>query len=213
MVPRESARGNSPNGQAHGVATAAPALPLLAAAGSRCYLPGMTRARLPWVKFLGTWGVFLLLHFSFKTFPNVVFRVIGEEGETTFFHMKMLFFAYLFTSIVEFLVRRRNLASAGQFVSARLLVAVVYPWLAITLWFTAEALGFHLPVIPWEIVYANVATAIGIYFALRLEEVLDGVSFRPSLHALVGLVFAAAVLSYVAFSFATPMEFFTTPME
>ncbi|MCX7030175.1 MAG: hypothetical protein NTU62_08655 [Spirochaetes bacterium] len=93
----------------------------------------MTRARFPWLKFLATWGVFLLLHFSYETFPNMLFKVIGEEGETTFFHMKMLFFAYLFTSIVEFLVRRRRIAAVGQFVSARLLVAVAYPWLAITL--------------------------------------------------------------------------------
>jgi hypothetical protein len=173
----------------------------------------MTRTRFPWLKFLGTWGLFLLLHFSFETFPNVLFRVIGEEGETTFFHMKMLFFAYLFASTVEFLVRRKRLAAAGQFVSARLLIAVVYPWLAITLWFTAQALGLHIPVIPWEIVYANVATAIGVYFALRLEEVLDAASFRPALHALVAVVFAAALLSYVAFSIATPTDFFTTPPE
>ena len=173
----------------------------------------MTRARFPWVKFFATWGLFLLLHFSYEMFPNVLFRVIGEEGETTFFHMKMLFFAYLFAGIVEFLVRRRRIAAIGQFVSARLLVAVVYPWLAITLWFTTQALGIHLPVIPWELVYANIVTAIGVYFALRLEEVLDAASFRPALHALVGLVFAAAVASYVAFSFSTPTDFFTTPPE
>lgn len=173
----------------------------------------MTRARLPWLKLLGTWAGFLLLHFSYETFPNGLFKVIGEQGETTFFHMKMLFFAYLAASLVEFLVRRRRIASVAQFVSARLVVAVAYPWLAITLWFSAQALGVRLPVVPWELVYANVITVIGIYLALRLEEVLDAATFRPALHALVGLVFAAALLSYVAFSFTTPTDFFTTPAE
>ncbi len=102
MVPSGSARGYSPIGQ-HG-------LPRHARGR---YVHGLTRARLPRLKFIATSGVFLLLHFCFETFPNVVFRVIGEEGETTFFRMKMLFFAYLFTSIVEFLVRRRGLASVG----------------------------------------------------------------------------------------------------
>jgi hypothetical protein len=46
-----------------------------------------------------------------------------------------------------------------------------------------------------------------------LGVVLDAARFRPSLHALVGLVFAAALLAYVAFSFATPTDFFTTPVE
>ncbi|MCX7030176.1 MAG: hypothetical protein NTU62_08660 [Spirochaetes bacterium] len=62
-------------------------------------------------------------------------------------------------------------------------------------------------------VYANIVTAVGVYAALRLEKVLDAASFRPALHALVGLVFAAALLSYVAFSFAPPADFFTTPPE
>ncbi len=54
--------------------------------------------------------------------------------------------------------------------------------------------------------HANVCTAVGISLALRLEEVLDAARFRPSLHALVGMVFAAALLSCVAFPFATPAE-------
>ena len=90
-------------------------------------------------------------------------------------------------------------------------MAVAYPWFAITLWFTAEALGIRIPVIPWEIIYANVFTAIGVYLALRLEEVLDAAAFRPALHALIGVVFAAALLSDVSFSLSTPQHFFTTP--
>jgi hypothetical protein len=171
------------------------------------------RARLSWLKFAATWGLFLLLHFSYKSFPNLLFRIIGEDGETTFFHMKMLFFAYIVTSTVEFFVRKRGIPRVGQFVSARLLVAVVYPWLTITMWFTAQALGLHIPVIPWEIIYANVFTAIGVYFALRLEEVLDAASFRPALHALIGVAFAAALIAYVSFSLNTPVDFFTTPPE
>ncbi len=160
---------------------------------------------------MATWAVFLLLHFSYETFPNVVFRIIGEEGETTFFHMKMLFFAYLFVSAIEFVVRRSKIRSRESFVFGRMLVAVAYPWLAITMWFTAEALGFRLPVVPWEIVYANVATLIGIYLAVRLDEVFDLVDFRPSLKVLIALVFACALLAYVSFSFTAPMPFFTTP--
>ena len=105
----------------------------------------MTRARLPWLKFLGTWGVFLLLHFSYETFPNGLFRVIGEEGETTFFHMKMLFVAYILVTVVELLLRRRTTTAVADAVWSRALIAVAYPWLTITLWFTAEALGIRMP--------------------------------------------------------------------
>ncbi len=172
-----------------------------------------TRPRLKWWKLLSVWGLFLLLHFSFETFPNAVFKIIGEEGETTFFHMKMLFFAYVFVTLIELAVRYRKIPSLRTFVVSRALIAVVYPWLTITMWFAAEALGIKLPALPWELVYANVMTAIGIYLALRMEELFVDTEFRPSLEVLIGLAFATALLAYVSFSLKTPLPFFTTPPE
>lgn len=171
----------------------------------------MDRAHLPKWKLFAVWGVFLLLHFSYETFPNLLFKVIGEEGETTFFHMKMLFFAYVFVSLAEFAVRRSRLGSTADHFASRALVAVAYPWLTITLWFSAEAAGIAMPNLAVELAYANVMTVLGIYVALRIEELLDAAAFRPSMRALSALLFAAAVLSYVAFSFELPMPFFTTP--
>lgn len=163
------------------------------------------------LKLLAVWGVFLLLHFSYETFPNVLFRVIGEDGETTFFHMKMLFFAYVFVTLAELALRRSKVGPVLDFLASRALVAVAFPWLTITLWFGAEALGFKMPSLTAELVYANVVTAIGIYVGLRLEEAFDAASLRPSLRSLALLLFVAAALSYVAFSFKEPMPFFTTP--
>jgi len=169
------------------------------------------RPRLLWWKVIAIWALFLLLHFSFETFPNALFRIIGEEGEVTFFHMKMLFFAYLFVTVVEFLVRRSTIPSVRSFVFSRMLIAVAYPWLTITMWFTAEALGIQIPVIPWEIVYANIVTVIGIYMAVRMEELFADTDFRPSMRVLIALTFTTAILAYVSFSLKVPMPFFTTP--
>jgi hypothetical protein len=169
------------------------------------------RPSLAWWKLISVWALFLALHFSFKTFPIAFFRIIGEEGETTFFHMKMLFFAYLFVTVVEFVVRRKQIPSARSFVYSRALIAVVYPWLTITMWFAAEALGFRIPVMPWEIIYANVLTLVGIYMALRMEELFAETDFRASMKVLIGLAFVTALLAYVSFSLKTPMPFFTTP--
>jgi hypothetical protein len=171
------------------------------------------RPRLLWWKVVAIWALFLLLHFSYETFPNALFRIIGEEGETTFFHMKMLFFAYLFVTAVELLARRKTIRSLQSFAFSRMLIAVAYPWLTITIWFTAQALGIHVPVIPWEIIYANVVTLIGIYMAVRMEELFTETEFRPSMKVLIALTFTAAVLSYVSFSLSVPMPFFTTPPE
>lgn len=171
----------------------------------------MDRPKIVWWKLIFTWVLFLFLHFSYEVFPNLLFKIIGEEGETTYFHMKMLFFAYLFASILEYLLKRNKIAQAQNFVYARLFIAVVYPWLTITIWFTAEALlGAHLP-LPWEIIYANLMTVLGIYIALRLEEIFEGATLRPAFKGLVVILFLTALLSYVAFSLNTPEHFFKTP--
>jgi len=112
---------------------------------------------------------------------------------------------------LDVLVRRAAVSSPRAFLCSRALIAVAYPWLTITMWFSAEALGIAMPNLIVELAYANVATVLGIYLALRLEEALDGVEFRPATSAMVALVFACAVLSYAAFSFRLPMPFFTTP--
>ena len=171
----------------------------------------MKRQKMSWWKLIVTWILFLLLHYSYETFPNVLFKIIGEEGETTFFHMKMLFFAYILSSLIEFFILRRRAANLDTFIYARMFVAVAYPWLTITAWFTAEALtGAMLPVV-LEIMYANVMTVLGIYIALRIEELFEGQILRPAFKGSIGLLFLAAVISYVSFSFNTPVHFFTSP--
>jgi hypothetical protein len=169
------------------------------------------RQRFPWWKLISVWAGFLLLHFSYKTFPGTLFRILAEDHEATFFHMKMLFNAYVLVSAIELLARRRAVGSISGFLASRALIAVIYPWIAITIWFSAEALGIHLPIIPWEIVYANVVTALGIAMALGLEQAFGSARFGPVMRVAIAIVFAAAALGYVAFSLNVPVHFFTTP--
>ncbi len=171
----------------------------------------MNKSPFRWWKLIAVWLTFLLLHFSYETFPNTLFKIIGEEGETTFFHMKMLFFAYVFISIIEYFVHRKEIASTESFVYTRILLAVAYPWMTITIWFTMQALGFPFEESVFEIVYANITTLLGIYLALRLEEALLPVTYRGATKWMLILLLATALLSYIAFSFNTPTEFFITP--
>jgi hypothetical protein len=170
----------------------------------------MSKPKFRWWKFIGVWASFLLLHFSYGWFPNIFFRVVAEANETVFFHMKMFFVAYVLVSLVEYLLRRREIPSTGTFLAARALVAVAYPWLTITFWFLAWALGFSFSRVE-ELLYANLTTLLGLYLALRLDEMLDTVELRPALQWMALLLFPAALVSYISFSLNPPLHFFTTP--
>jgi hypothetical protein len=170
----------------------------------------MPKPKFKWWKFIAIWVCFLLLHFSYDWFPNIIFRVIAETSETVFVHMKMLFVVYVLVSLVEFFLSRRTAQSTSSFFAARGLVAVAYPWLTITFWFLAWALGIIFGRVG-EILYANVITLLGVYLALRMEEILDIVDLRPALKWTVLLLFLAALITYLSFSLHPPLHFFTTP--
>jgi hypothetical protein len=163
------------------------------------------KTKFQWWKWLVVWGFFLLLHFAYEILPSKIILILGEQSEAVVTHMKMVMWAYLFASIVEFFLHRRTIESVSQFVYTRLVVAIVLPWLAITIWHTSIALGILLPEIPWEIVYANVTTALGIYVGLRLEEALDQIKYyRPAFKTVIIMMFLITLLTYISFSFRVP---------
>ncbi len=170
----------------------------------------MSKPRFRWWKFITIWVCFLLLHFSYGWFPGIFFRLLAEPNETIFFHMKMLFVAYGLASILEYFLRRHEIHSPGSFFASRALVATAYPWLTITFWFIAWSVGKAFDRVG-EILYANLTAFVGIYLALRMEEILDTIELRPALKWTILMLFLAALLSYAAFSLHPPLHFFTTP--
>ncbi len=170
----------------------------------------MPNSKFKWWKFIAIWGCFLLLHFSYDWFPNIFFRVISAANETVFSHMKMLFVAYVLVSLVEFWIGRGPIRSASSFFAARGLVAVAYPWLTITFWFLAWATGITFGWVG-QVLYANVMVLLGVYLALRMEEILDIGDLRPALKWMILMLFLASVIIYVSFSLHPPLDFFTTP--
>ena len=171
----------------------------------------MYRTKLQWWKLIATWILFLGLHFSYETFPNTLFKIIGEEGETNYYHMKMLFFAYSFSSILEYIIKRKKLISPQNFAYTRMFIAVVFPWMTITVFFLAEAVTGEMLALPWEIIYANIVTVIGIYVALRLEDALEAIEYRPAVKGSILMIFLMALFTYLVFSFKPPEHFFETP--
>ena len=62
-----------------------------------------------------------------------------------------------------------------------------------------------------ELIYSLILTAFGPCFAIRLEEGSENLEFRPTPKRLIWVAFAAAVITYVAFSFIAPNNFFIAP--
>lgn len=165
------------------------------------------RAKFPWAKFLLGYGLYLFFHEIDRFLPgSIIATILGEGIESVYAHMKMLFYAYLVLSVIDWF-RLRKSGLPGSFFYARMLILAAVPWMMIVTYYAVEAVGILLPR-AIDLTWAVMMTAFGLYFSLRLEEPLDGMELRPALKSVIVIAFLAAFITYVGFSFHVPDNFF-----
>jgi len=165
------------------------------------------KSKLLWWKLIAGFLFFLFFHQIYSILGgNLLGKILGEGFESIYTHMKMYFYSYLCVSAIEYFVCRKQITSTITFWTSRMLIASAFPWMSIAIWFIPVALGFDLG--DYELTYSLILTVFGFYFSIRLDEGLEGVTFRPALNALIWLAFAAALITYTGFSFHVPNNFF-----
>ena len=167
------------------------------------------RIKFPWVKFLLGFGLYLFFHQINDFLPGMIGAIFGEDISSVYAHMKMLFYAYLILSIIDFF-RFRKKGLPASFFYARMLILAAVPWMMIAVYYAVEAVGIILPR-AIDLTWAILMTFFGLYFSIRLEEPLDGMEVRPALKSVIVIAFLAALITYVGFSFHVPDNFFLAP--
>jgi hypothetical protein len=168
------------------------------------------RAKFPWAKFLLGFGLYLFFHEIDRLLPgSIIGTILGEGIESVYAHMKMLFYAYLILSIIDFFRFRKN-GLPVSFFYARMLILAAVPWMMIIVYYSIEATGIILPR-AIDLTWAVLMTAFGLYFSIRLEEPLERMELRPALKSTIMIAFLAALITYVGFSFHVPDNFFIAP--
>jgi hypothetical protein len=160
--------------------------------------------RFPWIKYIVGIALFALWHQLYDLFPSTLSAVLAEGGqESIFAHMKMLFYPYLILSFADYVLLRRKGKVPASFLYARLLILVSAPWITMVIWYVPDALGVSMDG-PVELVYSILISWVGVYFAIRLEEPLEGTRYRLALRVLLSIAFLAALITYTGFAFHLP---------
>ena len=168
------------------------------------------REQFPWWKLIAGFVLFIFFHQIYDILGGgTLGTILGEGIESIYAHMKMYFYAYLLICLLDYFLQHKQIVSTGSFWYPRLLIASSFPWMSIAIWFIPIALGFEMG--RYELAYSFVLTAIGLYFAFRLEEGLETIRLRPALKVMIWLAFLAASITYVGFSFHVPNNFFKAP--
>ena len=171
------------------------------------YSEKQIQKKFPWGKLIAGFALFIFFHQIYDILGGgTLGAILGEGIESIYSHMKMYFYAYLVISAIDYFLCRDQIRSPGAFWTTRMLVASSFPWMSIAIWFIPIALGFKLG--SFEIYYSLAQTMLGLYFAIRLDEGLENVEFRPALKWMIWLAFLAALITYIGFSFHVPNNFF-----
>ena len=79
----------------------------------------------------------------------------------------------------------------------------------ITVFYIPDALGIVFEE-PFVLIYSILISWLGVYTAIRLEEPLEAIQYRPAVKALLILFFISIIILFTGFTFREPYyEFFT----
>jgi hypothetical protein len=165
------------------------------------------------LKIIGVLIMFAALHFAYELVPIFPFKVIAGISESNFQHMKLAFFAYLFTSILEYFFVRKSLASVESFVYSRFFATTLLPWMMISIWYM-QAVFFGPMLLTIELIYSTIIVLIATGCAIIVERAIENKPLTAPFKGLIIGLFLIAFIEYAVFSFKLPwLDLFTGHIE
>ena len=166
----------------------------------------------PWVKGLLFWVTFLVLYALRKAAPIIPITLFAGVDESNFQHYKGTFFAYLILSLIEYLIYRKKVDNPSSYWYARLLAAVIAPWMVFLVWYLMPAVYGPMPNIGLEVLWGNVATLIVGFLAVTFEHGFEQMTFNRSLQTVTWVLVAVSIVVYTLLTFHLPWaDVFTEP--
>jgi len=166
-----------------------------------------------YLKLIGFWAVFLILHYSYDFLPILLIKLISGVNESFFQHVKIAFFAYLFVNLVEYLIRRKDIGNRESFILTRLFSTTILPCFVFIIWFIAPAYYGPIGNVAVEILYANIALLLSGFCALVVEQTMEEIVYQNVAKVMIIALFVISISLFIIFTFKLPWtDVFADPM-
>jgi hypothetical protein len=170
------------------------------------------QGRQRYLKLVGFWVGFLILHYAYEFVPILPFKILGGIDESFFQHAKMAFFTYGIVSLVEYGIRRTHGGDLEGFIFSRLFSTTILPWFVFIIWFIAPVYYGRIPNVVIEIVYANVALILAGICALIVEQAMESMIYTRSLKVVIVTLLVVSLSLFVICTFRLPwVDVFADP--
>ncbi|MFX0076446.1 MAG: DUF6512 family protein [Candidatus Hermodarchaeota archaeon] len=149
-------------------------------------------------------GIFIVLHFTYDLFPNIVFQIFSGIDESVFQHMKIGFYSYIIYMLIEFLVFRKKIDDNTRFFFSRIFSAVFYPWIMFMIFFFTRVIYPGEMHFIAEIISAQITTYISVLILGFIELDITKLDFGKRLKVLLVILIILLIVEFTAFSFYLP---------
>lgn len=163
------------------------------------------------VKVLINQIVFLALHYAYDFFPGLLTTLFSGINESVFQHMKIGFFTYILTNLIEILYLKVK-EKAGNLLTARLFSTTLLPWIMFLIFFIPPAVVGKVESVLLEIILANIILIFTCALTILVERELDRILLSNTFLAVSVLLFLVSGFLYILFTFRLPwFDVFSIP--
>lgn len=149
-------------------------------------------------------GIFIVLHYTYDFFPNILFQIFSGIDESVFQHMKIGFYSYIILMIIEFFAFKKKIADNTKFLFSRIFSTIFYPWVMFMFFF------FTRVIYPWQMHFVlEIISAQAVVYAssiilgfIELDTIK--IEFGKRLKVILFVLIALLIIEFTAFSFYLP---------
>ncbi|MBY9020975.1 MAG: hypothetical protein KGD67_07945 [Candidatus Lokiarchaeota archaeon] len=149
-------------------------------------------------------AIFIVLHYTYRFFPGVIFQIFGGIDESVFQHMKIGFYSYIILVVIEFFVFKKKITDKTKFLFSRVFSMILYPWIMFLFFF------FTRVIYPWqmhfvvEIISAQITVYISVLILGFFEVEIINLEFGKRFKVLLLILLILLIIEFTAFSFYLP---------
>jgi cell shape-determining protein MreD len=155
------------------------------------------------IKALINQTMFLGLHYAYDFFPTKFVTLFSGVNESVFQHLKIGYFAYILTHLVEYILRK-NKESTKNFIYARIFSTVLLPWIMFLLFFLPEAVFGKVENVIVEIVLANIVLFLTSVLTIVIERHIEQITPSKSYIWASTVLFLVAGFLFIIYTFRLP---------
>lgn len=156
--------------------------------------------------------IFSILHFGYDVTHLAFLKPFCGINESVFQHLKMVFWAYLITNVVEYFFVKKRLEKKESFWYSRLFITVQLPWFVVLIWYLIPSIFGRVKSTMVDVSWAIVSSYISALFGVLIERNIERVRLNLAFKVVTAILLSVSAFFYIWYTYHLPyIDLFIDP--